>query len=245
VVRAGSRAMNGPERSVDVVEMPVEVPLAEGSDLRGHLAIPGAPLGAVLLVHGSGRGRRNRRNRFVAQALQRSRLATLLLDLLTLDEQRAERSERRLLRPDVDILANRLAQAARWVHHRPETQSLRIGYFGSGAGAAAALAAAAREPHPIGAVVSRGGRLDLAGDALARVRAPTLLIVGGDDPDLLALHREALTELGAEKWLEVVPGAGRLFDEPGALERVADLASRFMSERLGHSPHAQIEDGWV
>jgi putative phosphoribosyl transferase len=229
---------------MNVIEREVEVPLADGAGVAGNLAVPEAPLGAVIFAHGSGSSRFSPRNRFVANVLQRSRLATLLLDLLTPEEEEAERVTRHL-RFDIDLLSGRLVQAARWLHQRPDMQALRLGYFGASTGAAAALVAAAREPDRIGAVVSRGGRPDLAGNALPLVRAPTLLIVGGDDVDVLELNRRALEALRTEKWLEVVPGASHLFEEPGALELVADLATRFLVERLGFSTPWQLEDGWA
>lgn len=203
---------------------------AGAAKLEGLLRIPAAPRGMVLFAHGSGSSRFSPRNTFVAEHLCASGLATLLFDLLTdreaeVDELTAE------LRFDIPLLTERLVAATEWALAHPELKDLSIGYFGASTGAAAALAAAARAPT-VGAVVSRGGRPDLAGAALILVRAPTLLIVGGNDPQVLALNRAALAQLGGETRLEIVPGATHLFVERGALKRVATLAADWFERHL-------------
>ena len=187
--------------------------------LDGLLSLPEAASGIVLFAHGSGSSRLSPRNTYVAEALQAAGLATLLFDLLT--EPEATNRARVF---DIPLLADRLAMATEWTATQPETAALPIGYFGASTGAAAALAAAARGKRDIAAVVSRGGRPDLAGDDLQRVRAPTLLIVGGADHEVLDLNRAALAQLTCEKKLAVVPGATHLFEEPGTLDEVIDLA---------------------
>jgi dienelactone hydrolase len=203
---------------------------AGGTRLAAALAVPDGARCLVLFVHGSGSSRFSPRNRFVARALRRRGLATLLLDLLTTAEEAID-----LLtgqhRFDVPLLARRVVGAIDWLGGQPETARLRVGCFGSSTGGAAALAAAAERPA-VAAVVARGARPDLAADALPRVRAPTLLIVGADDPDVLTLNRAALDELGGPRELAVVPGAGHLFEEPGALEHVADLAGVWLARYL-------------
>ena len=187
--------------------------------LEGFLTIPESPLGVVLFAHGSGSGRFSPRNNFVARQLQESSLATLLIDLLDPAE-----SEDRQKVFDIDLLADRLLLAKAWLAHDPRTIDCRIGYFGASTGAAAALQAAARDPDLITAVVSRGGRPDLAQPYLSRVTAPTLLIVGGYDEPVIELNREAYALLHCEKELVIVPGATHLFEEPGTLEQVATHA---------------------
>jgi len=199
--------------------------------LAGDLAIPSEPSGVVVFAHGSGSSRHSPRNRAVAAVLQDAGLATLLMDLLTEEEERVDLQSAEL-RFDLDLLARRLVGAARWLADQPATEGLPIGYFGASTGGGAALVAAADHPQAIGAVVSRGGRPDLAGDALPRVAAPTLLIVGGNDTLVLDLNRQALERIGAEKRLEVVPGASHLFEEPGTLERVAILAAGWFTRPL-------------
>ncbi|MBK9259908.1 MAG: dienelactone hydrolase family protein [Polyangiaceae bacterium] len=199
--------------------------------LQGDLTIPTGASGLVLFAHGSGSGRHSPRNRFVASELQRAGLATLLFDLLT-EEEGAEDEETGLLRFDVMFLATRLLDATSWVHTQPETTSLRIGYFGASTGAAAALIAAAKRPSAVSAVVSRGGRPDLAGSYLEQVVAPTLLIVGSADHEVLALNQEAFELLGGPRDLALVPHATHLFEEPGALEQVARLASAWFTTYL-------------
>lgn len=200
--------------------------------LAGDLAIPEDASGIVVFAHGSGSGRHSRRNRQVAAALQEAGLATLLMDLLTEAEEAVDLRTRHL-RFDIGLLARRLAGAARWIAGQPETHELPIGYFGASTGGGAALVAAAEDPETAGAVVSRGGRPDLADAALPHVVAPTLLIVGGEDHVVIDLNRQALERLTAEKRLEIVPGATHLFEEPGALERVATLASDWFIRHLG------------
>ncbi|MEA2724660.1 MAG: putative phosphoribosyl transferase [Gemmatimonadales bacterium] len=191
--------------------------------LEGDLEIPEGAVAVVLFAHGSGSGRHSPRNRFVARELQAARLATLLLDLLTSEEEALDMHTGHL-RFNIPLLAERLVAATRWLAADPSTRGLNIGYFGASTGAGAALAAAASEPDWVGAVVSRGGRPDLAGAALPRVRAPTLLIVGSRDPVVLQLNREAMARMRTEVRLEIVPGATHLFEEPGTLEVVARLA---------------------
>jgi putative phosphoribosyl transferase len=216
---------------VNVSEREIGLVLRPGVRLGGNLAIPHGARGAVLFAHGSGSSRFSPRNRLVAQALQQTGLATLLIDLLTLREEEAERVTRHL-RFDIELLADRLAGALEWLSHDEDTRGLPVGLFGASTGAAAALATAAREPDRVSAVVSRGGRPDLAGDLLFQVRAPTLLIVGGADDVVLDLNRQALAMLRTEKRLEVVPGATHLFEEPGALEVVGALAAQWFLDHL-------------
>jgi putative phosphoribosyl transferase len=204
----------------------VRIPV-EAVELMADLAVPAAAHGLVLFSHGSGSGRFSPRNRLVARTLNRRGIATLLLDLLTVDEE----PDRRLVF-DIELLASRLTGAVRWARSFEETRSLPIGLFGASTGAAAALIAAAELPDVVRAVVSRGGRPDLARARLPEVRAPTLLIVGGADELVLELNREALTELRCERELTVVPAATHLFEEPGALERVAELASEWFVRYL-------------
>jgi len=187
--------------------------------LEGMLDLPPRPRGIVLFAHGSGSGRHSPRNNFVGRALRDSGLATLLFDLLTPPEERDRRNVF-----DINLLADRLSTATAWIRRHPETAGLAIGYFGASTGAAAALVAAADRDNPVAAIVSRGGRPDLAGLALAKVAAPTLLIVGGDDTDVLSLNRAAYANLHCEKRLTIVPGATHLFEEPGALDAVVDHA---------------------
>jgi dienelactone hydrolase len=192
--------------------------------LEGNLAIPEAAAGIVVFAHGSGSSRHSPRNRFVAEQLQRRGLATLLIDLLTAEEEEDD-TRTRHLRFDIDLLAHRLALAADWLTQRRDTERLKLGYFGASTGAGAALMAAASRPERVAAIVSRGGRPDLAGTALPHVTAPTLLIVGGDDVPVIGLNRQAFAHINAEKRLEIVPGASHLFEEPGTLEQVASLAA--------------------
>jgi putative phosphoribosyl transferase len=199
--------------------------------LEGDLQIPDPAVGLVLFAHGSGSSRHSPRNRFVAQELHASGLATLLLDLLTPEEERVDQHTGHL-RFDIELLAERLAAATQWTRVDAATRSLPIGYFGASTGAAAALVAAALEPDTVRAVVSRGGRPDLAGEALPLVRAPTLLIVGSRDLTVLELNRAAMARLRAETRLEIVPGATHLFEEPGALEAVARLAREWFLQHL-------------
>jgi pimeloyl-ACP methyl ester carboxylesterase len=208
----------------------VHVP-AGSAELEGDLDIPEGAEGIVLFAHGGGSTRFSPRDRFVAGVLQQGGLATLLIDLLTPEEGDVDRYTRHL-RSDIDLLAGRVARATGWIMEQAKTRALNIGYFGSSSGAAVALAAAAQHPDGIDAIVSRGGRLDLAGQALRYVAVPTLLVVGSDDVQALGLNRHALAQLHGEKRLEVVPGAGHLFEEPGALDLVARLARRWFEQHL-------------
>jgi putative phosphoribosyl transferase len=209
-----------------------EVQISAGqATLEGNLDIPEGPGGVVLFAHGSGSGRHSPRNRYVAQELRRAGLATLLIDLLTPDEEEIDLRTSRL-RFDIGMLAQRLVGATDWLKGEPDTRNLGVGYFGASTGAGAALVAAADRPEEVGAVVSRGGRPDLAGDALARVRAPTLLIVGGNDVPVIEMNREAMERLHVEKELEIVPGATHLFEEPRALGEVAQLAADWFIRHL-------------
>jgi len=216
------------------VNASVSVP-AGGVSLAGDLAVPAGAGGVVLFAHGTGSGRHSPRNRYVAAELGRAGLATLLLDLLTLREEATDQAGGEL-RFDVALLAGRLAVAMDWLGGDPRTAGLPVGLFGASTGAGAALVAAAERPREVAAVVSRGGRPDLAGAALGLVRAPTLLVVGGQDPIVLELNRTAAEQLAAEHRLEVVPGATHLFAEPGTLEQVARLAADWFLRWLPGRP---------
>lgn len=195
--------------------------------LVGVLEVPDGAGAIVLFAHGSGSSHRSPRNIRVAEALGKRGLGTLLFDLLTPGEEADRRNVF-----DIELLADRLETATHWLDRELGTSSFRLGLFGASTGAAAALVAAARIKRSIGAVVSRGGRPDLAGSVLEQVSAPTLLIVGGHDPEVLALNRAALAELRCEKALEIIPGATHLFEEPGALDHVIELAARWFGEHL-------------
>ncbi len=216
--------VTAPEQSVRLI--------IDSATLEGNLAIPAGATGIVLFAHGSGSSRHSPRNRYVAEALREGGLATLLIDLLTSAEER-EDSRTGRLRFDIALLARRVAAATAWLTANPVTSHLRAGYFGASTGAAAALVAAAERPDDVGAVVSRGGRPDLAIPVLARVKAPTLLIVGSLDLPVIDMNREALKHLQVEKRLDIVPGATHLFEEPGALEQVARLARQWFQTHLG------------
>jgi dienelactone hydrolase len=214
---------NGEERLVHV---------AAGSvTLEGNLSLPVGARGIVLFAHGSGSSRHSTRNRYVARLLNEVKLATLLIDLLTSDEEKIDQRTAHL-RFDIGLLAGRLIGATDWLTQYPDTRDLRVGYFGASTGAAAALVAAAERPQAVGAVVSRGGRPDLAGSALPRVKAPTLLIVGGNDTQVIELNWAALAQLRCEKRLAIVPGATHLFEEPGALDQVAQQAREWFETHL-------------
>ena len=199
--------------------------------LDGDLTLPDGARAIVLFAHGSGSSRLSPRNRHVADLLNEAGLATLLVDLLTPEEEMTDARTARL-RFDIRLLAQRLVEVTDWLRERAETRGLRVGYFGASTGAAAALVAAAIRPEAVGAIVSRGGRPDLAGRALSLVRAPTLLIVGGEDGVVIELNREALAELRAEATLVIVPGATHLFEEPGAMDEVARLAREWFERHL-------------
>lgn len=210
-------------------EQAVEVKTARVR-LPGILGLPASMTGVVLFAHGSGSGRLSPRNTFVAHTLQEGGLATLLLDLL--EEEEAE-DRRKVF--DIDLLADRLLAATEWLTQEPATQGLQVGYFGASTGAGAALQAAARAPESVAAVVSRGGRPDLAMPFLPMVKAPTLLIVGGHDFPVIQMNQEALAQLICPKELVIVPGATHLFEEPGTLEEVAGLALRWFVRYLPDS----------
>ena len=199
--------------------------------LSGNLTIPENAKALVLFAHGSGSSRHSPRNQFVARTLNRAGLGTLLFDLLTPEEE-ARDSYTREHRFNISLLAERLVHAMKWSRQQDEMRDLRIGYFGSSTGGAAALVGAADLPQDVGAVVSRGGRPDLAGDALPKVQAPTLLIVGGNDDIVIELNEMARDQMRCEVKLEIIPGATHLFEEPGALEQVAKLASDWFSLHL-------------
>ncbi len=215
--------MNAPELVVKVS--------TDQATLEGKLTLPANPRGVVLFAHGSGSSRHSPRNRYVADKLVEGGLVTLLIDLLTSDEEFIDNRTRHL-RFDIGLLARRLVGATDWLQRHPALYNLGIGLFGASTGAAAALYAAAERPDAVQAVVSRGGRPDLAGTALSQVRAPTLLIVGGQDMPVISLNQEALEQLRVKKQLTIVPGATHLFEEPGALEKVAQLAVEWFQSYL-------------
>ncbi len=200
--------------------------------IAGDLAVPERAIGFVAFAHGSGSSRFSPRNRYVADVLDRHRLATLLIDLLTEDEEQID-DRTAMLRFDIGLLADRLLAIAAWRDRTPELQALPMGLFGASTGGGAALVAAARRPQAFRAIVSRGGRPDLAGDALPRVIAPTLLIVGGADEPVIEMNEAALRQMRCETKLEIVPRATHLFEEPGALERVAALAAHWFETHFG------------
>ncbi|HWC10888.1 MAG TPA: dienelactone hydrolase family protein [Acidimicrobiales bacterium] len=210
----------------------------DGAAVHGDLVVPDGSTAVVVFAHGSGSGRHSPRNRQVAQRLQQEGLGTLLLDLLTKAEEGID-ARTAELRFDIDLLAGRLAAAATFLDQDGDLGGrMGLGYFGASTGAAAALVAAAAQGGRVGAVVSRGGRPDLAGDALPRVQAPTLLIVGGRDEVVLDMNRGAQARLRCEHRLDIVPGATHLFGEPGALEQVADLAAGWFTRHLAGAPNA-------
>ena len=204
---------------------------ADDVELQGELDLPAAATGVVAFAHGSGSSRHSPRNQFVARTLNEAGLGTLLFDLLTQEEEAID-IQTREHRFNIGLLAERLAHATKWAKQQNETRDLPIGYFGSSTGGAAALVAASEIPEDVGAVVSRGGRPDLAGDALPKVQAPTLLIVGGNDDIVIELNEMARDQMRCEVKLEIVPGATHLFEEPGALEKVAKLASDWFNAHL-------------
>ncbi len=219
--------VTGPTREEESVEIE-----AGQAILNGDLYVPQKAAGIVLFAHGSGSTRQSPRNRYVARALNKAGLATLLFDLLTLEEE-AEDLIKGSFRFNIPFLTERLVAATDWTATYPATGHLRIGYFGASTGAAAALTAASMRQDMVRAVVSRGGRPDMAGKALGQVKAPTLLIVGGNDVEVIGMNREAMARLTAKKELVIVPGATHLFEEPGALEQVARLAAGWFGKYLG------------
>ncbi len=219
--------MNKTNIEQNQVNQIVHIPV-NGVELEGALVIPTNARGVVLFAHGSGSSRHSPRNNFVAQVLQNAGMGTLLIDLLTAREDATYET-----RFDIDLLTLRLERATRWLMDQPQTESLQVGYFGASTGAAAALQAAATFGPSIGAVVSRGGRPDLAMSALNRVQSPTLLIVGGLDDIVIDLNREAYGKLQVEKHLAIVPGAPHLFEEPETLQEVARLAADWFKKHLG------------
>jgi len=227
--------MNQPKTSggagLAIEHLPVLAPV-DSLNLEGILSVPTAARGVVLFAHGSGSSRHSPRNRYVADILNESGLATLLIDLLTEDEQEVDLQTAHL-RFDIPLLAQRLEGITEWLVEHPEVQGLELGHFGASTGAAAALVAASELPELVRAVVSRGGRPDLAGPALAAVEAPTLLIVGGADTAVIDLNRRAMAHMQCEKELHIIPGATHLFEEPGALQKVAELARDWFLKKLG------------
>lgn len=205
---------------------------AGGVELEGNLAVPAGARGVVLFAHGSGSSRHSPRNRYVAGVLQEAGLATLLIDLLTAAEEAVDLQTRQL-RFDIGMLAERLVGATDWLNDHPDTRELKVGYFGASTGGGAALVAAAARPSAVGAVVSRGGRPDLAGAALPSMRAPTLLIVGSNDTPVIGMNEDAMARMrDVEVKLEIVPGATHLFEEPGTLEEAARLARDWFLRHL-------------
>jgi putative phosphoribosyl transferase len=202
--------------------------------LSGNLTIPTNAVAMILFAHGSGSSRHSPRNQFVARTLNHAGLGTLLFDLLTPEEEALDIHTREH-RFNISLLAERLVYATMWATQHEQTRSLQLGYFGSSTGAAAALVAAAELSQDIGAIVSRGGRPDLAGDSLSKVQAPTLLIVGGNDDVVIELNEMARDQMRCEVKLEIIPGATHLFEEPGALEKVARLASDWFAAHLAQN----------
>jgi pimeloyl-ACP methyl ester carboxylesterase len=214
----------------EIVKHEVKIPMGEVS-VTGELIIPGKATGIVLFAHGSGSSRHSPRNQFVAGAIRKSNLGTLLFDLLTTEEESVDIYTRHL-RFDIGLLGRRLIAAANWLKTQQETRELKIGFFGASTGAAAALVAAAELGVSVNAVVSRGGRPDLAGEALARVASPVLLIVGALDTEVIKLNQLAFAQLRSTKEMKIVPGATHLFEEPGTLEEVARLAADWFKRHL-------------
>ena len=211
-------------------DVDVQIP-ANSTQLEGELKVPSSATGIVLFAHGSGSSRHSPRNQYVASVIRNVGVGTLLFDLLTREEEAID-IQTRHLRFDIDLLARRLVDATNWIKQEPTLRHLRVGYFGSSTGGGAALVAAAMVGEEIGAVVSRGGRPDLAGEALQRVKSPTLLIVGGYDEQVIEMNEEAYAQLRCQKELEIVPGATHLFEEPGTLEEVAHLAAQWFQKHL-------------
>jgi dienelactone hydrolase len=218
------------EKKSEATKTSIQVPIGDQS-LPGDLGMPSDPHGIVLFAHGSGSSRHSSRNQFVARTLERRDLATLLIDLLTPEEEVVD-DRTAEYRFDIPMLAGRLVTIVDWLRGHKETASLPIGLFGASTGGGAALIAAAGRPREIAAVVSRGGRPDLAGEALGKVLTPTLLIVGGLDTPVIQMNRDAMKQMRGDVKLEIVPGATHLFEEPGTLERVAELAGNWFARHL-------------
>jgi putative phosphoribosyl transferase len=212
------------------VEQTVHIPV-DSAELQGQLNVPAAARGLVIFAHGTGSSRHSPRNKYVAQFLQQRAFGTLLFDLLTTHEEQTE-SAAGEMRFNIELLSGRLGRAAAWIRQNRYTSILPVAYFGASTGSAAALVAAARVPENVRAIVSRGGRPDLAASYLSKVRAPTLLIVGGADTAVIQMNEQAMTHLMAAKKLEIVPGATHLFEEAGALEKVAALAAEWFTQYL-------------
>lgn len=218
------------DQIVPVRDEHIEIPLGNVV-LEGRLTVPQFAQGLVIFAHGSGSSRFSSRNWFVAEILHNCHLATLLTDLLTAEEEQID-NQTRHLRFDIPMLAGRLVEIADWAKHEPRTKNLKLGYFGSSTGGGAALIAAAKIPEKIAAVVSRGGRPDLADEYLSKVKAPTLLIVGEVDHEVLELNREALTQLNKQSNLHIIPGATHLFEEEGTLNIAAHDAMKWFKQYL-------------
>jgi len=218
----------------------IQIPIARSAALEGELAVPEQATGIVLFAHGRGSSRHSERDRLVARALRRAGVGTLLFDLLTPAESHAERlsSQRRT---DVTLLTERLLFAMHWLREQTPHGALPIGYYGAGTGAAAALRAAALAPEAVRAVVARSGRPELAAELLGSVQAPTLLLVGGADEPALARNREAFARIGAPKQLEIVPGASHLFEEPGTLAKLSELATGWLAGAFASPPREDDE----
>jgi putative phosphoribosyl transferase len=211
----------------------------DGDAIVGDLVVPGGARGVVAFAHGSGSSRRSSRNRWVADRLVSAGFATLLMDLLTPGEERVDLRTRRH-RFDIDLLAGRVAATVDWLRAEERTRGLPLGLFGASTGAAAALVAASRRTDTVGSVVSRGGRPDLAGDALPAVVAPTLLIVGGADRPVIGMNEQAMSRMTCPVELAIVAGAAHLFEEPGSLEQVADLAATHLERTLDPGPQRGV-----
>ena len=222
--------MNDDHASIPVDQL-VQISVSDGN-IEGDLTIPDGAQGMVLFAHGAGSSRHSSRNNFVAEALNKGGLATLLINLLTAEEKKVDRQTREV-RFDIDRLSRRVVTTVDWLGDQPETADLALGVFGSSTGAAGALIAASRRPERVDAVVSRGGRVDLAEPILGEVQAPSLFIVGEKDTRVLQWNREALAQLEVVKELQVVTAAGHLFEEPGALEKVAQLSRAWFQQHLG------------
>jgi len=220
----------------------VAIEAEPGVELFGQLSVPDRPKGVILFVHGSGSSRFSTRNQFVATQMQKLGFATLLFDLLTADEDKTDRITRQI-RFDIQLLTRRLEKVTEWVLNDPQLKLLKIGYFGASTGAAAALIAATRPTLPVTAIVSRGGRPDLASSAFSSVKAPTLLLVGGHDYEVLALNESAQAQmLSCKNKLELIPDATHLFEEPGALEQVAESAGKWFYKYMAEP---RKDDYWA